>query len=220
MPLLSHFDYRFAVAPHFYMQSEWSRRLQSGVTGESSLGPCPSWRSLTPDELAVLVWSKGQPLTAKDLEDCVCLFQLPGHLCSTWWKMLEQGAAELAAGSLPGFESFVSQIAEFLAFKELPIPAGARCNAIVSAVVPSVVLGEKRVGEPQLWGLINLGDKETAVVLSNSRTVGRGSDSPLLRLTLGPGEGCRLPGKGLLLNYEPSGQVVPGVQLWIFEGLD
>jgi hypothetical protein len=208
---------RFVVAPHFHLAADWPRRLLVAAGVEEAGGrflPRRPWRPPAPDELALLVWAAEGPLPPEELEDCVCLFQLPGHLRSGWWKLLEQAAGSLGDGRLPGFEAFVSQVAEFLAFKALPVPEGARCDMVVSDPGQRLVPGGLRWGvppRPQLWGGINLGDEETSVVL-----VLRGcSDYPPVRLVLGPGEGCRLPRGGLILDSDLEGKQGPDVLLLI-----
>src|SRR5262249_13650829 len=118
-----------------------------------------------------------------------CLFQLPHHLRSEWWQSLGQATGVLGDGKLPGFEMFLSRVSEFLAFKRLPIPDDARCDAVVSdpgqgflrwgreSNRPGGLLGNLALWEarswaeehnwPGLWGGINLGDEETSVVLIN-----------------------------------------------------
>jgi hypothetical protein len=172
--------YRFAVAPHFHLSADWPRRLQVGAGVEKVDGcfyPLPSWRTPTPGELAVLVQTSDET----ELEACVGLFQLPGHLLSEWWKLLEQAAGTLGDGRLPGFDTFVSQMVEFLAFKDLPVPKVARCDVLVSNPgQPSGPMGlqcslapwtewpaAEDIRWPRLWGGINLGDEPTSVVLIN-----------------------------------------------------
>jgi hypothetical protein len=123
---------------------------------------------------------------SEELESCVGLFQLPEHLRSEWWKLLEQAAEALEDGRLPGFETFVRQVVEFLAFKDLPVPEGACCEVVVSNPGQRSVHGGPETNRPvglrchlapwplaegprgpRLWGGINLGDEETSVVLIN-----------------------------------------------------
>jgi hypothetical protein len=183
---------RFIVAPHFHMPANWPQRLSVGAGVEETDGcfvPYPSWRPPTTDELAVLVRVSDRPTSSEELEASVCLFQLPGHLQSEWWNLLERAAGMLGRCSLPGFEAFVSQVVEFLAFKGLPVPEGARCDVVVSkpgsqsvpwrpeahapmglrcSLAPSILW--PRAGElsgHQFWGGINLGDEPISVVLIN-----------------------------------------------------
>jgi hypothetical protein len=166
---------RFVVAPHFHMPADWPRRLLLGAGAEGARGsvlPVPAWRAPTAEELALLVWNSAEPPPPERLEACVCLFQIPGHLRATWWNLLEQAAEELGNGRLPGFERFVEQVAEFLAFKGLPVPEGAQCDAVVRNPGqgsvhegPPANWAEPRALEP--WGGINLGDEQTSVVLIN-----------------------------------------------------
>jgi hypothetical protein len=172
---------RFAVAPHFHLRADWPRRLQVGAGVEEAGGsffPRQSWRPATADELALLVSAADEP--AEELENCVCLFPLPGHLREQWWQLLEIAAEALGTGPLPGFDAFVSQVVELLAFKGLPVPDGARCEAVVGGATQPFVSAGLRCNLapwapcpadedrwPRLWGGINLGDEETSVVLIN-----------------------------------------------------
>ncbi len=243
---------RFAVAPHFHRPADWHRRLFVGTgvdEGDGQFVPRHEWRPPTDDELSVLVRTANGPLTPEELSASVCLFQLPGHLGVEWWSLLDRSAEALAGGRLPDFDSFASQVVEFLAFKELPLPDGARCDVVVSDPAQRLVPWgpganrsdglrcnveadapwpwPKERDWPQLWGGINLGDEDTSVVLMNltcrqidaemrqrlpdqptPRTVGElaqrflhsQADYPPVRLTLGPGEGFRLPNDGLILG--------------------
>lgn len=243
---------RFVVAPHFHRPADWPRRLFVGTGVDETDGqfvPRHEWRPPTDDELALLVQATDGPSTSEELNDCVCLFQLPGHLGVEWWNLLDRSAESLAAGHLPGFDAFANQVIEFLTFKGLPIPDSARCNVVVSDPTQRLVHwgpGASRPGGlhcnvasdtpwpgqaernlPRLWGGINLGDEDTSVALVNltcrqieselrshlpdeplPATVGElverflrsHADYPPLRLTLGPGEGFRLPNGGLTLS--------------------
>jgi hypothetical protein len=115
----------------------------------------------------------------------VCLFQLPRHLTSAWWRLLERAGAP-GEGRLEGFDAFVSDVAEFLAFKDLPVPGGAAFDLLVStpglrsvhrsgvahgltfslaAETPYPV--EDATRWPRLWGAINLGDESTSLLFVN-----------------------------------------------------
>jgi hypothetical protein len=183
---------QFVVAPHFHLPADWPRRLLVGAGVEEADGcffPQHSWRPLTPDELPLLVRASDGPTPPEELEGCVCLFQLPRHLRSEWWNLLEQAAEVLGDGRLPGFEAFVNQVGEFLAFKNLPLPVGAHCDVVVSNPAQRFDHGgpemnrpvgllcnlaswvpwpwEEEQRWPRLWGGINLGDEETSLVLIN-----------------------------------------------------
>jgi hypothetical protein len=232
-------DCRFAVAPHFHLPIDWSRRLLVGAEVEEVDGAffaTASWRPPTPEELAVLVQAAAEPMSPEDLDACVCLFGLPRHLQSRWWLLLEQAARVLGDGRLPGFEAFVSQLLDFLAFKDLPVPEGARCDVVVHAgpaasrpvglqcsLGPSAPWpGAQDLGRRRLWGGINLGDEQTSVVLRTRTCRPPGAerghrlpDYPTVRLTLEPGQGYRLPRGGLtLVGHSPDKQE-PGVLLLI-----
>jgi hypothetical protein len=89
---------------------------------DGSFFPRQEWRPPAPGELAILVQASDGPTPPQGLESNVCLFQLPRHLWSEWWKMLEQDAEALADGRLPDFEPFVIKICEFLAFRASQSP--------------------------------------------------------------------------------------------------
>jgi hypothetical protein len=212
-------------------------------------GFCPlhSWRPPTPDELSHLVWTSEEPAPPEELNACICLFRLPEHLRSTWWNLLVGAAGPLDDGRLPGFETFVSQVVEFLAFKNLPVPEGARCDLVVSN--PERYLAN-RGGDfcgQGLWGKINLGDEPTSVVLINltrrqmetelrrrfpdrpsALEVGGlfrqflrfCSGYPPVRLILEPGDGCRLPSCDLVLDDYLEGKRETDVTLLISQGAE
>lgn len=198
--------FRFAVAPHFHLSTDWRRRLRIGDGGQVIDGFIrpPSWRPPTLDELSRAVRPATEPMSDEEQGELVCLFQLPEHLRSAWWQLLERAVGELGAGPLPGSDAFVGQVVEFLNFKSLAVPAGARCDVVVSG---PAAWAEAYRG--RLWGGINLGDEETTVVL------GPVADHRCVRLTLGPGEGCRLPRGDLLLSGPPPGKQEPDVLLLI-----
>jgi hypothetical protein len=236
---------RLAVASHFHLVADWPRRLQIGAGVEEANGsffPCSPWRPPTPDELALLVQSTEERVPPEEREGCVCLFQLPGHLRAEWWKRLEQGADLLGTGPLPGFEAFVSQVADFLAFKDLPLPDGAHCDVVLSDPRQRFVSWSPPEGAPRLWGGINLGDEDTSLVLVNlsygqmraelhrrcpdqpapatagelaRRFLTSCSDYPPVRLILAPGEGFRLPPGGLIVGEDREGKQEPDVMLLI-----
>jgi hypothetical protein len=184
---------RFAVAPHFHLAADWPRRLLVGG------GP---WRPPGDDELARLV------AAGDESEAAVRLFGLPAHLGAAWWRLIER-AATSGEGGLPGFEGFVARLAEFLAFKEMPLPVGARCDVVVTPP------GERQAEAPRgLWGGINLGDEGTSVVLRN---LSCGDSAAPIRLLLGPGEGFHLPRDCVVLGGGTEGKQGPDVLLLIAE---
>src|SRR5262249_40066161 len=103
--------------------------------------------------------------------------------------LLEQAAGVLGNAPLPGFESFAGRVGEFLAFKGLPLPEGARCDVVVSqpgqwsvpwGPVPNRLEGllcnlapwaawseAEELRCRGAWGGINLGDEEPSVVVIN-----------------------------------------------------
>src|SRR5262249_13727234 len=145
-------------------------------------------------ELAALVLDPTRPGAREELPGCVCLFVVPAHLRSGFWDLLAQ-AREQGANFADGFSAFAVEVANFLAFKQLPLPAGAVFELVVN-----------RPGQPAPlaasppWGLINLGeDAASVVVLDAPAGDGPAAEYPPVRLQLGPGEGARIPA-GLLLG--------------------
>jgi hypothetical protein len=209
---------RFVVAPHFHLPADWPRRLLVGAGVDEADGGSYSreaWRPPTADELAVLLGPSDEPTSPQEAAESVCLFQLPEHLRSAWWDLLERAAADLGEGRLPGFDAFVNRVVEFLAFKDLPGLEGARCTLVVSKP------GHRsaRWGQP-LWGGINLGDEDTSVVLINRPYRQRDAELPCpdyspVRLQLRSGEGLCLPWGSLILDGYPADKQEPDVMLLI-----
>ena len=191
--------------------------------------------------------------TSADDPDAITLFKLPEHLRSAWWDLL--AAATESGGPLRGFDEFAARVVEFLRFKQLDIPAGTRLEAIVTAAGERSVqrdtgapagLGPSSAGGSGgqgLWGIVNLGDEDSAVVLLNlpfatlATELARTEPSapalasmgelavrffrafpnyPLVRLRLASGEGCRLPASGLVLDGDPSAKADPDTLLLIY----
>jgi hypothetical protein len=182
----------FAVAPHFELPADWERRLLIGTGVEECNGsffPRGPWRS--PDAEALSRFVTGPPPSnAPDVR--VDIFKLPEHLCALWWQLLERAAdGGVEAGQLPGYDAFLGRLADFLAFKNLPIDEPASCEVVVSrpeqrsvrwdtaagralglscSVPPQtscISLESKSLCRPRLWGAINLGDEPTSFVLIN-----------------------------------------------------
>jgi hypothetical protein len=204
--------------------------------------------------------SEPAPAAPCDPEATTCLFQIPAHLRGAWWDLLD--AAADSGGRIEGFDRFAARVAGFLCFKRLPPPASAQMEAVVTATGGRSIRRDATTGRPaglgstvapwtpwpggvagsRLWGAVNLGDEDTALVMLNlppatlaaelarlSRhhpapaTVGElvarflraFPDYPPIRLRLGPGEGCRLPAGGLILDGDPTGKQEPDVMLLI-----
>jgi hypothetical protein len=183
---------RLAIAPHFHMATDWAARLQVGTGVDEADGcffPRPCWQALTSDDLSALVQVSQEAATAQALDTCLSIFQLPAHLRSEWWNLLEQAAGGISDGRLPGFESFVRQVGEFLDFKGLAVPEAARWDLMVSNPGQQFVRRNSEMNRagglscsvapwvpwhlaeeprwPRLWGGINLGDEPTSVLLIN-----------------------------------------------------
>jgi hypothetical protein len=86
-----------------------------------------------------------------------------------FWEMLGEEAAE----GTGDFVTFAAGLREFLAFKNLPPPAGSVFDLVVQDAGGTVATAG-------LWALVNFGDEPLLL------------DWPDVRLRLGPGEGCCL----------------------------
>jgi hypothetical protein len=203
---------RLAVAPHFHLDIDWPARLSLGARVEQTdQGPVahPPWRPPSADELAVLLLDPTRPTPRADLSGYLCLFVLPGHLRAAFWELVAR-ASEPGTIPVEGFNAFVAATARFLDFKQLPVPAGAVFDMVVTQAGPAATLDAAA-----LWGLINLGEDAASVVYLN---VPPGeippADYPPVRLQLGPGEGVRIP-TGILLGMDGSERDQPDVLLLI-----
>lgn len=180
---------RFAIAPRFHLPVDWPRRLRvgSGVEDNNGFFPRGPWRAPTDDELAHLI-GNADSTSAQEPNGLVELFRLPEHLRSEWWKLLERAVA-IMEGRLPNYDAFVARVVSFLAFKGLPIPEGATCDAVVNRPGQRSIRCNAKSGRPlgmncslyprtpwpvsevartpRLWGGINLGDEATSLVLIN-----------------------------------------------------
>jgi hypothetical protein len=177
---------RFTVAPRFHIAGDWPRRLLIG-SGVDEIDGCfvprDSWRHPTAEELSILVADREE--SPVQPHGCVCLFTLPGHLRTHWWKVLDAAANTRAEGQLPGFDSFALAVREMLDFKGMSPPDGAYFGVTVTDPAqrpkhtrhPGGLLGNLtarsgQTGESALpaalpWAVVNLGDSDTSVVLVN-----------------------------------------------------
>lgn len=261
--------YRFRGAPHFHHPDPLINQLQLGSGLDCIRGRYfarPPWRNLQAEE-----WQRlsGEPFLqeeSKQLDSTLSILQLPVHLLNRWWMLLEQSAETLGKVPLPGFDGFMAQLSEFLAFKEIPLPVAVRGEVIVSR--PQPVFQEKPNSElisrgmrsniapwtswpwsgelksPRLWGGFNLGDEATSFVLINlsckqqelalqgrllestrPETVGQLAELFLktfpdyqpVRLVLQPGQGCRLPNQGVILDHYIEGNCEAHMMLLIHD---
>src|SRR5262249_17768735 len=149
--------YRLVVAPSFHASSDWARRLSLGAAIErraESLLPHPPWRQASDEELALLVLGLSPPTPRQELADCLCLFVVPAHLRAALWDLLAR-ARDRGEVFPDDFNAFVAEVAGFLTFKQLPPPAGAPFELVVSKPGQTAALGP-------LWGMVNLGEDATA----------------------------------------------------------
>lgn len=177
--------FKFMVAPRFHVSGEWSSRLLIGSGVEVVNGvfvPRPEWRAPVAEELAMLLADESMHESSAATQNCVSLFRLPEHLGSDWWSLLESSAGVIGDGRLPGFDSFASDVTEFLAFKGLTLPEGARLSVVVTTAdersrnnggvlgVSHTLAARPWADEASNygpWGAINLGDEDSAVALIN-----------------------------------------------------
>jgi hypothetical protein len=197
MTLLS--GIRLVVAPHFHLALDEPGRLSLGARVEQTAqGPVARspWRPASADELVALVLDPTRPITREELPGCLCLFVVPAHLRAAFWDLLAR-APEPGAVPAEDFAAFVAETARFLGFKQLPVPAGAVFDLVVTRPGSATCLAAGA-----LWGLINLGEDAASVVFLNV-PVGEVpvGDYPPVRLQLGPGEGVRIPA-GILLGTD------------------
>ncbi len=116
----------------------------------------------------------GDVKPSQNLLDCLGLFQLPQHLCATWWTILENSPSA-GVFRIDGFDRFVADVVNFLNYKELGVPPGATFELLLtkpgqrSLGRPGRPLGLALEGTTQgsLWGGINLGDEPTSLVFVN-----------------------------------------------------
>ncbi len=201
---------RLAIAPNFHLRLTWAERLRIG-DGTPNGEPCLPWREPTDAELALLVLDDAGPRDA--LRDCLCLFQIPAHLRSAFWQILEQ------FGELPPdrAERFFLEVGEFLDFKNLPVPPRA-----VWEVTAGKTVSAESSALP-IWGAINLGDEPTSIAFVNlsadetrALSLESGPDGgsyPCVQMRLEPGEGYRLPAGGVPMIARPSDEQRPDVML-------
>ena len=119
-----------AVAPGFHSRVTWADRLLLGA------GRVP-----TEEELAMLVLDDPRA----DLRDCLCLFQIPAHMRSAFWTMLER------AGELPpdDAERYFTSVARFFEYKHFAAPPGAEgcVRCLVGLLTKPVVLHGSAVSD-------------------------------------------------------------------------
>jgi hypothetical protein len=186
------------VAPSFHLPIDWAQRIHLGAgidRDEFGFRALPPWRTPNEQEMSLLVAG-----TSDGLPDRLCLFQLPKHLQTAWWKLLDRAQSAGKSG-LDGFDGFVAQVADFLAFKDLPVPEGAAFDMVVSQT------GQRSDywSSTPLWGGINLGEEAAFLVFVNlpdgaDQLTTPGSEYPPVRVRIEPGEGFRFPVGGLLAD--------------------
>lgn len=154
----------FAVAPNFHCDGSWADRLLV-VEGNG-------WRVPDESELAGLT-------SIAPGGDAVCLFNVPMHMRSRFWTMLDDEATQ----GTGDFVYFSDDLAEFLTFKDLPPPSGSVCELLLQDAGGTVTTDE-------VWALVNFGEEPVLVAW------------PGLQLRLNSGEGIRTA-PGLPANVMP-----------------
>ena len=139
----------------------------------------------------------------------MCLLVVPAHLRAAFWDLLAR-APEPGAVPAEDFAAFVAETARFLGFKQLPVPAGAVFDLVVTRPGSATCLATAA-----LWGLINLGEDAASVVFLNvpAKEI-PAADDPPVHLQLAPGEGVRIPA-GILLGTDGIRRDQPDVLLLI-----
>src|SRR5262249_32855983 len=136
---------------------------------------------------------------------------VPVHLRAAFWDLLAR-APEPGAVPAEGFGAFVAETARFLAFKQMPVPAGAGLCLVVAPGGPAA-----RGGAPGRGGPVHLGAGGAGgggVFLRGPAGGIPAAASPPVRLQLGPGEGVRIPA-GLLVGTDGCERDQPDVLLLI-----
>jgi hypothetical protein len=107
-------------------------------------------------------------------------------LREVWWHLLDRSVAAGDA-ALSGFEDFTRQVAEFLRFKHMEVPASLQMEAVVTAAGRCSMRSDPETGAPaglgpslaawadralpgggalpRLWAVVNLADEDTRLVL-------------------------------------------------------
>src|SRR5262245_24609343 len=139
---------RLTVAPRFHLAPDWAARLAVGTGVREVDGrffPCRPWRPLNADEISLLT-SGPESGSDKDAE-AGCLFQIPGHLRSAWWDLLDS-SVDARDAALPGFEDFTRQVAEFQRFKHMEVPPSLQMEAVVTAAGRCSMRSDPDTGAP------------------------------------------------------------------------
>jgi hypothetical protein len=166
------------LAPNF--------QLPEPPAGRVLIADGMGWRPAPDNECAAMVTPS---VPAGSRRSPVLLFAVPGHLRTSFWRMLEH------AGTAEEFDSFAGEVARFLAFKQLPTPVGA--------VFELVLHGPGGNIDPAgVWAVINLGEDPVAVGV------------PGRRVRLGPGEGSQLP-EEIAADVIPPERDAPAVLLLV-----
>lgn len=150
----------FAVAQNFQCKGSWADRL---LIADGDV-----WRAPDDHEVSGLTLSALPDESPNAGAACALLFTVPAHMRARFWAMLDEEASE----GRGDFDVFSDDLADFLAFKEMPPPAGAVCELVIQDQTGTVATDD-------LWGLVNFG--EEPVLLG----------WPQLQLRLNPGDGIR-----------------------------
>lgn len=220
--------YRVGVAPGFAVATDWPGRLaiNGGTEPERGLRVAkPDWRPLTGEEMDAVTGASAGPGLA--------LFRLSEGLLQRWWKTTESLGF---AGDSDAYPAYAREVVEFLRSRDLPVPADAICEAVVTVPDQRTARGgldfsaDVRRGGGLVAG-INLGDAPAFLVFANlppaamkAKTPSRDRwlaqtfltelpGYPLLRLRLDPGDGFLLPATGAVLDYWTVGQKDVGIVL-------
>ena len=140
------------VAPSFHLPNDWRQRIAVGTAsereGDGFFAPS-SFRLPDERELELLAPAAMVSAAPRNLEECLCLFRLPQHLCSAWWQLVGRGNENVQGasrgstplwGMLPNFWSSRSCLCR----PEQPLNYWSACQGFA----PSRA-GRRRRGWPQ-----------------------------------------------------------------------
>jgi hypothetical protein len=229
--------YRFRGAPRFHRAFRWADRLcvNGGVDpSDPALPPRPDWRAATAEELALLADDTDSPPEVSDATDALQTFSLPRHILSRWLEVAG-GLAGGPAGEPPGYRQFARDVASLLTFKGLPLPPRCAFDVVLAPASAPPPPGSRpsAADGPRVVALVSLGDAPTSLAFLNlppprlaallpdstadpgadvaRRFLAAFPDYPLVRLTLGPGEGVWLPPAGGAFRHCPA----EGLEVWL-----
>ena len=226
---------RLVNAPRFHSVRPWIDRLSlnSGVVHNAGrILARDDWRPLTPEELALLTATGG------DLAEALVLFNIPERLHARWWVLV---ADESGDAAFQEFGREVIEFLQFKQLP-LPAKCTVSAVVHVPGLASTKPNAGGLTADPACAGMlagINLSDEEATLVFLNLgavhlaalvpklslETTGEslreqahafltaGSDYPVIRVALQPGEGFWLPRMPIAHDGDTRGRIDVDVQL-------